>query len=774
MEEFVERYPEAMEDLLIEDLDEFWEDHAEDTIFVIPGDVTLTEDDIAQLPGGYPKIVVEGCLRVAVNPTYLLYVKGDLFCDSLSLDVVTLLVVGGQAFVKNYVSLNAEDDEAMQSAPTLRVTTPLLFSWFFNIDRLTLSPETIIFILGCEDYCDQLALPNLKFTWHRAVNVLKPEFTIYVGDNYHDYACWNLEKIAVALENGESIFIDGFSVKAMEYQAFANMLIFTEDLRAAYLTYKKVACLFPGYYGGWFGMGSSLKDANAFAQSVPFFQEAVKRFPTDQTGLVNYAADYGARAAIRCRQFETAVLFATQSLKHNRSEEEKSRVDAFCFRAEALSRLNRIPEATDDVDAALALDKNDSTANWLKGLLLHRKGMTTEAEKYRQLAVESDEDFDESYDEADWTDFLDDEPATVDWDNVDIANYEPPAKDEAFWQAYLSEKDAMHIKIVPPVLRTNAICMAIVAREAAEEYCSGHMPAAAYFPKAVFTRELAVALVTLSLRYLQYVPINFVDKTLFMLGPIKKQNMFDFNNVPEDIVDADICLHAARCGAKLESLPPAWINKEICFVCVEYDASALKHVPAALHTDELYFAAMMTTGDKYRFEEYIPRRYKTPEMLARAIAYNKRNLHSILGNLFDAKLLVLAEQLYGDDEDWTEILAQHGCATANEKGWSGVAAETCWCAFWDEAFILRHIKIKEGSHIHPFDILSSCYSQVIAEACFERDKIHLDKIPSRWITSEMCTTFIGKYPDMLDHVAMRTEAICARAVKAKPTVCHRA
>ena len=118
------------------------------------------------------------------------------------------------------------------------------------------------------------------------------------------------------------------------------------------------------------------------------------------------------------------------------------------------------------MDAALALDKNHSTANWLKGLLLHRTGMSTEAEKYHQLATECDEDFDESYDEANGTDFLDDEPATVDWDNVDIASYEPPAKDEAFWQAYLSENDAMHIKLVPPALRTNAICMAIVAREA--------------------------------------------------------------------------------------------------------------------------------------------------------------------------------------------------------------------------------------------------------------------------------------------------------------------
>ena len=428
------------------------------------------------------------------------------------------------------------------------------------------------------------------------------------------------------------------------------------------------------------------------------------------------------------------------------------------------------------MDAALALDKNHSTANWLKGLLLHRTGMSTEAEKYHQLATECDEDFDESYDEANGTDFLDDEPATVDWDNVDIASYEPPAKDEAFWQAYLSENDAMHIKLVPPALRTNAICMAIVAREAAEKNGSDHMQAAAYFPKAVFTRELAVALVTLSLRYLQYVPIIFVDKTLFMLGPIKKQNMFDFNNVPEDIVDADICLHAARCGATLKSLPPAWINKEICFVCVEYDASALKHVPAALHTDELYFAAMITTtGDKYPFEKYIPSRYKTPEMLGRAIAYDKRNLHFISGNLFDANLLVLAEQLYGDDEDWTKIRAQHGCAIANENGWSCVAAETCWCAFWDEAFMLRHIK-KEGYHLYPHNIPESCYSQVIAEACFERDSIHLDKIPSKWITSEMCASFIGKYPDMLDHipVAMRTEAICARAVKAKPTVCHRA
>ena len=766
MEEFVERYPKVMEDILIEDLEEFMEDHADDTIYVIPGDVTLTEADTAKLSEDYDKIVVEGCLRAAVNPTNLLYVKGDLYCDFMSLDE-SLLVVDGQAFAKYYVSLNAEDDCHMRSAPTLRVDTPLLFSWFYKIDRLTLSPETIIFILGT-DYCKKLVLPNIIFPWHDAVYVLKPEVTEYVGDHYHDYASWDLEIIADALKNGESIFIDGFNVKAMEYQASARMLIAAKDYRSAYLTYKKAAGLFPGYYQGWFGMAIALQEAGAFAQAVPICQEAVKRFPTDQTGLVNYAADHGAWMAIRTQQPETALTFATHSLEHNKSEDQESRSTAYRFRAEALYRLNRIQEATDDVDAALALKKDYSTANWLKGLLLHRTGKSIEAKKYHQLAAEGYERFSSaSYDEEDGTEFLDDKPITVDWDNVDIANYEPPGKDEAFWHTYFSENDAMEIKRVPPALLTNALCMVIVAREATEKLSNGNIPAAAYFPKTVFTRELAVALVTLNLRNLQYVPIMFVDKTLFMLGPIKDYNVFDFNIVPEEIVDADICLHAVRCGATLESLPPAWINKEICFASVEYHSYSLEHVPAALLTDELYFAAMIN-GNKYFFKSRLPNRYKTPEMLARAIAHDKRALHSIPGNLFDAKLLVLAEQLYGDDEDWTEILAQHGCATADKSGCLGAAAEICWSVFWDEAFMLRHIK-KESRRLSPYEIPENCYSQGIAEACFENQPIHLDSIPSKWITSEMCASFIEKYPDMLDHipVAMRTEAICTPAVKKK-------
>ena len=327
MEEFVERYPKVMEDILIEDLEEFMEDHADDTIYVIPGDVTLTEADTAKLSEDYDKIVVEGCLRAAVNPTNLLYVKGDLYCDFMSLDE-SLLVVDGQAFAKYYVSLNAEDDCHMRSAPTLRVDTPLLFSWFYKIDRLTLSPETIIFILGT-DYCKKLVLPNIIFPWHDAVYVLKPEVTEYVGDHYHDYASWDLEIIADALKNGESIFIDGFNVKAMEYQASARMLIAAKDYRSAYLTYKKVAGLFPGYYLGWFGMAIALQEAGAFAQAVPICQEAVKRFPTDQTGLVNYAADHGAWMAIRTQQPETALTFATHSLEHNKSEDLRPIEDLF-------------------------------------------------------------------------------------------------------------------------------------------------------------------------------------------------------------------------------------------------------------------------------------------------------------------------------------------------------------------------------------------------------------------------------------------------------------
>jgi tetratricopeptide (TPR) repeat protein len=768
MDEFAKRFPQVMKDPSIADLAEFMDDHADDSVIVIPGDVTITKADLAKLAANdrrYARIAVEGNLHVMGMPTHLLYVQGDLHCDYLSLDD-SLLVVEGQVFVKFYASIYAEDDGAMREAPTLRITAPFLFAWFYQIDRLTLAPETIIFILGDSDYCDALSLPNLIFSWHRAVYVLKPQFADYVGDAYHDLACWNLDAISTALENGHSIFIDGFSVKAMQYQRDADELANQKNHRSAYLSYKKVADLFPAYYPAWYAMAEQLRAANAFSQALSHYQEAVKRFPEDQKGLLNYAAEYGALAAIRSKDFETAVGLATHALEHNQSERKASRSNAYRFRAEALYRMGRMPEAMADLDAALALNEHHATANWLKGLLLYRAGETALAEKYRQIAANRDKAFDVSYDSADDSDFLVGKATSVDWDTVDISAFEPPAKDETYWRSFLRGSDAMQIKRVPVQMRSTALCMDIVAANLGDSAGSyGHVPAAAFFPAASFTRELAELLVHKNSWNLDYVPTAMIDKSLCMMCTLRTNGGFNFAKVPSEIVDHELCLHAARCGAALDTLPTAWVDKAICLVAIDYHPYAIEKLPPGLYCDEMVFASI-ASGDAYFFDNKVPSRYKKTDTLKRAIAYDKRALDSISGNRFDAELLAHAQQLYGQDADWKEIVARHDQAFL-DKNKRKSASEFCWSAFWDEDFMLRHIQ-RQNYGLSPYEIPAGRYTQAIAEACFKREPIHLDSIPKQFITPAMSEMFSARYADMLDHipVALRTQAICARAVKA--------
>ncbi len=417
MHEFATRFPQVIQQ--INDAEAFCEEHRHHFVIVIDGDIHISQEQFSALWSDkhehHTKVVIRGNLQTEHCPINLLYVQGDLYCETMYLDD-SILQIDGTVHVQHFVSLAADNHGAMLHPPALRIQTPLLFSWFYDISDLTLSPETIIFMQG-EDGCgNQPGLPNLVFAQHQEVYVLKPELLGVIGDIEHDSASWDISKIAAALYAGQSIFLDGFTVESIRQQRQAEKLLAQKNYHGAWLQFKKAAQSFPAYYLPWFGMGEALRAANAFEQALTHYEAAVVRFPTGQTGLVNYAADYGAKSALRCRHLEKAFDLATASLQHNHAEREDSRANAYRFRAEALYLLGKTTEAMLDLNRALALNTNHATANWLKGLLHYRQGEQTLAEKYHQKAQELAKEFMVSYDEADCTDFLTGEMTRVNWD----------------------------------------------------------------------------------------------------------------------------------------------------------------------------------------------------------------------------------------------------------------------------------------------------------------------------------------------------------------------
>ena len=651
--EFTQRFPAVTSSEAIDDVDDFMERHADHSIILISGDVSITQQQFAELCDDYHvAIAVDGNLDVDGYPSKLLYVSGDLHCDTISLDYGWDGVVDGRIVARHYfVSLDAEDDEVMNDAPHLRVDTPFLFSWFYGIDNLDLQPETVIFILGDWDYCHNLALPNAVFPWHEVVHVLRQELVDHVDYKNYDGSAWSHSNIKRALKSGQNIFIDGFDIACIEYQKAGQDAMTLKDHRAAYLAYKKSASLSPAYYCAWLGMADALFQAGAYEQALQHYQEAATRFPSRQTGLLNRAANFGARSAIRCRQLPLAIELASQSIKHNQELEydTEDRAHAYRFRAEAHYLSGHETEAFSDLETALSLDDRHVPANWLMGLLHYRRGERALANKYHRNAADRNSDFSLTYDKADNTDFLAGDIIRVDWDTQDLASYALPVKDEVYWRAFMRNSDPMKIKQVPQALRSAALCMEILLDAEPGSY----VPFVKYFPASSFTRDMAEHLVRRSPRNLEYIPQSMIDKSLCMLAP-QGEDGFEIAYVPKDIVDYDVCLRVVQCGEDIDKLPHEFIDKALCLAAVHHSSSGIDHIPAEFLDDALYLVAIVY-GNPYFFDNSIPGRYKTTAMLKKAIAYDKRALDAIAGHRFDAELYAHAQALYGQDADWADI-----------------------------------------------------------------------------------------------------------------------
>ncbi len=766
IDEFLQRFPRVAEE--VEDEEEFRQYHAQRSIILITGDVSITQAQLNELKDDYGiAIAVDGNLAVEHSPLRLLYVSGALHCGSIDLGEWEHSPAGGPIVARHCATLWAEDHEVMRRAPAARVDTPFLFSWFYGIDNLDLSPETMIFILGDWDYCQDLDLLNPMFPWYECIYALEDEYVEHIYFDGADAPPWNHCAIVPALRAGKKLFKDGFDVACMEYQKAGDDYMVLKDYRAAYLAYKQSASIAPAYYRAWMGMADALYEADAYEQALRHYQEAAARFPAGQTRLVNQGLNYAALCAIRCRQLPLAIELASKSINHNQdlAAAEYYRdpcASAYRMRAEARYLSGDEAGAFQDLETALALNEYHRTANWLLGLLYYRRGDTKRAKQHHEAASARDEDFAVYYDQAGNTDFLAETPAHVDWDRPDIPPYTLPVKDEAYWRTFLRNSDPSKLKQVPQALRSTALCLEVLGRTPLPS--GGNVDSfAEYFPAESFTRELAERLVLRSGGNLAYVPRALIDKPLCMLAPVEP-GAFDATSVPPMLLDRELCLHAVRCGARIDELPPEWIDKALCVASIRRFVYSISRIPAEFLDDELYLEAI-AHGEPYFFNNDLPGRYKTTAMLKKAISAHKRALDAIPGNRFDAQLYAHAQALYGQDADWPEIVARHDLAYCRQNP-DEKCADICWSVFWDERFMLEKIRL-EDYNLSPYEIPEHLFTQTIADACFAREPIHLDSIPKRFINQAMCDRFSKKYPDMLDHVPVtyRTRAICERAVK---------
>lgn len=749
--ETIERFPD-FEDALDED----WEDD-DPQVLIVEGDFVIDGDWqnlLNEADASY--LLIDGNVELKNSSHFnsILWVTGDLSTDALHWTPYELTVLGAIT-ARHYATLIADDHAITRKSPHAIIITPYFFSSFFKVDQIKFNPDCLIFILADWTYSHNLylQLPNPVFPWHDGRFVLRDEVQQRVESSDYDGTVWNEWNIRPVLAANQSILRDGISIDnlrlAMNSCHDADDAKRLGKQRLAWLHYQRAATQCPDYYPAYYQMGSLMYDENAFDQALPYLERAALLYPKSQSALANDAAIYAGLAALRSSQFARALHICNAALQHN------DHAYLYRTRAEAYLLLGEIELARQDLQTALAKSPEYPTANWLMGLVLFQDGAHQEAEQYRQQAIEEAQYFDVSYVKHQDTSFLVEATVHLDWEQGCLEN-EITVKDAAWWQAQVMA-DAPHIVRMPMEMRTAELLEKLI--DQLPQFASTYVPE---FPDSAFTVALAKRVVALNASFLTYIPRALIDKEI-CLSSTSTTGCFPINDIPEEIIDKELCLHALRSQASLCNIPEQWRDLEVCKEAIKFHAHDIAHVPATLICDELWLLAL-AHGSAYFIENKLPARFKTKQNFEAALALNKALLNELPGNYFDQNLYLYAQNLYGMDDDWQEIVSAHqavNCLTVYTD-----FAEKCWLAFWDEASMLHKISQSGGYRLAPYDIPAGSFNQRIADACFKAQPIHINSIPAQFVTAKMCRRFIEAYPDQLGDIPLvkRDRDICVIAL----------
>lgn len=742
-------------------------------VILVTGNLSLTQDEYLEfLRDPARRLAVDGDLQVEGRVSGVFFVSGDLHCHSVLMSWKWRDdAVRGRILASDCVCISSDDRGARRVAPACRIETRFLFCWFYEIGQVELNAAAVVFILADWDDSHNLDVPNPVVVWHDTVHVLAMEYRDEVTMADSDQPSWDFKAIEAALRAGRSIYQPGFDIACYPVRIAADDALSLDDLPLAYALYRQAAAISPAYYPAWYGMADALWFAGAFEQALDAFIAASKKFPEDECGLLNDAAVLAARCALMLGRLALATQMAGVALDHVAGNWVKVRgtAPAYRMRAEAHLRDGRLDAAQSDLELALEDEPRHDVSLWLMGLVHFLRGEHERAQHFHASAVRFDSDLDVAYEDETTTDFLGGEACRVDWDRQEPGALVAPPKDEAYWRTFMACNESAKIIRVPQQFRSTAMLQDMLDARSEDDDTAWQGDVLDFleaFPAQAFTPALARAAVARSPHNLKSVPRALIDKAV-CLQARRGTSGFALAHVPAQCIDYDVALRAAECGESIANVPPQLVDKALCLAAVMHAPAALDAVPAALIDDDL-IAAAIAFGTPWHLENRMPAMYASVALLERAIAQHKRALDAITGTRFDTHLYQHALRRYGRDSDWDQIVARHSPALCEAQP-STSCAEVCWSAFWDEAFILRQVA-KKSNRLGPWQIPDACFTQAIADACAKRDRIHLDRIPLRFVHQAMCNAFSKEYPGMLDHVpvAYRSAAICAAAVKKDP------
>ncbi len=751
--------PRLWEHRACENVPAFFDSAEPFELLIVSGSIRVHGDQLAALTGGARTLlVVDGDLHVDGVATGIYHVSGDLHCHAIFLETLMSRAVGGRIVARdcawaNSTSVDHHGSYDIDPAPALTLETPFLFTFCVEIDNLVLVGQPLILDQGCED--------------ERTLYCLASRFQVRLFHRISDHPFCDAERIIAALRAGEPILRDGYDPAAEPWVALAHEEWRKDDHRAAYLNFKKASMIAPGFYHAWKGMADVLSEMGAYRQALPAYVSASRLFPEAQTHLINDAADQGARCAIRCGEFATAIELATRSIEQNRPcRSSRDRFEeAYRLRAEAYllgGDGRNAAAALADLDQYLSTFPTSGAGLWLKGLAHWHGGEHALAAACLAQAVEQSDSWAVAYEQGGYTLFLGCEEEVVDWDTVCLDEYVLPARDQAYWDDYVRnmDPDLQEFCTVPEQFRTSAMCEALL------EWSDYFIHFFALVPPHAYTPNIAEKAARSEFPGFACIPSRLINKSLCLM--VTKQRCgFPLHHVPAHVIDREICEHALRCGTSLDYLPVAYRDREMYMLAVTEGGHSIEELPLAWRDDDM-IALAIAHGKPRCSERHEADYMRAPYYLSLAIERHKKALDAITGNLFDEALYQQAYRLYGQDADWPDIVARHN-ETFIERNRGECYAEVCWSVFWTEATLLRLIRKKPGG-ICPCYIPAERFSEAVARVCARAEPRYLSSIPARWIDAAICESVSRQRPEQIEFMplALRSAAICARAMKADP------
>ena len=741
-------FEEYMESLSCDPDDDEYENE-DFEVEVFRGDVDLDSIELTM-----NSVVIGNAYCKGRFPNEVIYVSGDVYCDSILLTPYWQhqAVVDGTIHAATVVYARAPDHEAMIDLAPNKIKSPLLFGWYANVDQLSISPETTIFLRGDWDYCQQLQLPNLTFAWHGEIYALRDDHCPYVENEWDDDGDFFNHTVEQSVREGRSIWREGFDPVAVPWCKKGKQAARAEEYLSAYLFYRESLRLAPSYYPAALGMATALWHAGAYRQALPAYTEAAKLFPSQHTSLMNKALRMSGMCALRSGELDVAVQVGEQLI-----EAYQDKADGYRIRGEALLRIGNIDAAQANLEQAISIEPKHGPANWLLGKVLHIKGQLKEAAEQQALAVGVFSKLKLPFDESDGTCFMSLAPSEVDWEERDLSSAIQEDTEE-YWRHVMENSADHEITAVPEQFRTANLLLDLLNRRDVG-WAKSFAP---HFPAAAFTDAVNRKLISCSPANLQFIPKEACSKSLLLTPSEGSFNGF-LCDAPPELIDEEVCRHAARGGESPANIPSHLIDKAMCLDSVKARSYNLKEVPA-LFLDEEFFIHTMAYADQHYIINYIPNRYYETPYLLRAVKENMSFMDNIPGRLANEEVVSYARSLYGEHEGWAAIEARHTPDYWKQHHGESFA-DICWVAFWDEKTTLSQIKRKE-SRLSPYQIPRNHYNQAIAEAAFWSEPIHLPSIPTKFYTPKIIDAFLLQYGDKLPHIpiAMRTPERCSAAV----------